>query len=78
MAGVLFCRAREAQEEIIMGIDQAPTEEGRESARGLRDAAQREENKVEAEKGSELAKGADRVEERSKSSDGKSAGDKQI
>jgi hypothetical protein len=75
---VLFCRARKAQEEIIMGIEQAPTPKGREAARGLEEAAKAEEHKVEAEKGSDLAKGADRVEERSRSSDGKSAGEKQI
>ncbi|MBL0374021.1 hypothetical protein JJB09_18530 [Rhizobium sp. KVB221] len=60
-----------------MGIEQAPTKAGKESARGLRKATAAEERKVEAEKGSELKKGADRVEERSQSSDGKSAGEKQ-
>ncbi len=64
-------------EEITMGIKQAPTEKGKKAARGLRKAAAAEERKVEAEKGSGLAKGADRVEERSRSSDGKSSGDKQ-
>jgi len=47
------------------------------AARGLRKNAAKEEKKVEAQKGSDLAKGADRFEERSKSSDGKSAGKKQ-
>ncbi len=60
-----------------MGIEQAPTEKGKEAARGLRESAAQDEKKVEARKGSDLAKGADRVEERSKSSDGKSAGEKQ-
>lgn len=60
-----------------MGIEQAPTEKGRESARGLKQSARKEEKKVETQKGSDLAKGADRFEERSKSSDGKSAGAKQ-
>lgn len=60
-----------------MGIEQAPTEKGREAARGLRKNAARDERKVEAEKGSPLAKGADRFEERARSSDGKSAGAKQ-
>jgi hypothetical protein len=60
-----------------MGIEQAVTEKGKQSARGLRKSAANEEKKVEAQKGSDLAKGADRFEERSKSSDGKSAGDKQ-
>ena len=60
-----------------MGIEQAPTEKGRESARGLKQSTRKEEKKVEAQKGSDLAKGKDRFEERSKSSDGKSAGTKQ-
>lgn len=60
-----------------MGIDNAPTEKGKKGARGLHKSARAEERKVEAEKGSDLAKGADRFEERSKSSDGKGAGEKQ-
>lgn len=60
-----------------MAIENAPTEKGKEGARGLHKAARAEERAVEAEKGSELAKGADRFEERSRSSDGKSAGEKQ-
>ena len=60
-----------------MGIEQAPTEKGRQSARGLKQSTRQEEKKVEAQKGSDLAKGKDRFEERSKSSDGKSAGSKQ-
>jgi hypothetical protein len=60
-----------------MGIEQAPTKEGREAARGLRKAAAKEERKVEADKGGPLKKGAQRFDERSRSSDGKSAGSKQ-
>ena len=60
-----------------MAIENAPTEKGKEGARGLHKSTRAEERKVEAEKGSELAKGADRVEERSRSSDGKSPGEKQ-
>ncbi|AWI57667.1 hypothetical protein [Sinorhizobium fredii] len=60
-----------------MGVEQAPTAKGKQSARGLRKSAAKEEKKVEAQKGSDLAKGADRFEERSKSSDGRSAGTKQ-
>jgi hypothetical protein len=60
-----------------MGIEQAPTKEGREAARGLRKAAAKEERKVEAKKGSPLKKGAQRFDERSRSSDGKSAASKQ-
>ena len=63
--------------EETMGIEQAPTEQGKESARGLKDSSKAEERHVEAEKGSDLAKGADRFEERARSSDGRSAGDKQ-
>ena len=60
-----------------MGIEQAPTRTGTEAARGLRKAAAKDERKVEARKGSALNKGAKRFEERSRSSDGKSAGAKQ-
>ena len=60
-----------------MGVEQAPTKQGKQSARGLRRSTAAEERKVEASKGSSLAKGADRIEERSKSADGKSAGQKQ-
>jgi len=60
-----------------MAIENAPTPKGKESARGLHKAARAEEREVEADKGSDLAKGADRFEERSKSSGGKSAGEKQ-
>jgi hypothetical protein len=60
-----------------MGIEQAPTEQGKQAARGLRKASANEERKVEAEKGSELKKGAKRFDERSRSSDGKSAASKQ-
>ena len=60
-----------------MGIEQAPTEKGKEAARGFRKAAANEERKVEARKGSDLKKGAKRFDERSRSSDGKSAASKQ-
>lgn len=60
-----------------MGTEQAPTEKGRESARGLENSTRQEEEKVEAQKGSDLPKGADRFDERSRSSDGKSADEKQ-
>ena len=60
-----------------MGINQAPTEKGRQAAAGLEQAAEQDEKKTEARKGGDLAKGAKRFEERSKSSDGKSAGEKQ-
>ena len=60
-----------------MGVSNAPTAKGKEAARDLRHSTAKEELKVEAAKGSDLKKGADRFEERSKSSDGKSAGAKQ-
>jgi hypothetical protein len=60
-----------------MGVNQAPTAKDRAAAAGLKQAAEKDEKKTEARKGSDLAKGAKRFEERSKSSDGKSAGEKQ-
>lgn len=60
-----------------MTIENAPTRKGKEGARGLHNAARAEEHKVEDEKGSELAKGTDRFQERSRSSGGKGAGEKQ-
>ena len=50
---------------------------GERAAEGLREAAAKEEAKNESEMGHDLAKGADRFEERSKSSDGRSAQEKQ-
>lgn len=64
--------------EEDMGIEQAPTEKGKDSARGLQDSSRSEEERVEDSKGSELAKGADRVDERSRSSDGRGPGEKQV
>jgi hypothetical protein len=61
----------------IMGVNQAPTAKGKQAAASLKQAAKKDERKTEARKGSDLAKGAKRFEERSKSSDGGSAGDKQ-
>ena len=60
-----------------MGINNAPTAKGKEAARELRQATAQEERKIEAAKGSDLKKGEKRFEERAKSSDGKSAGEKQ-
>ena len=60
-----------------MGIEQAPTQKGKQAAAGLRQAAAKEERKTEAETGRPLKKGAKRFEERAKSADGKSAGAKQ-
>ena len=60
-----------------MGIEQAPTEQGRQAARSFKKSTRADEKKTESETGSELAKGKDRFEERARSSDGRSAGDKQ-
>lgn len=60
-----------------MGAEQAPTAKGKKAAAGLKQAAAKNERKTEAETGKPLKKGAARFEERSKSSDGKSAGTKQ-
>lgn len=60
-----------------MGIEQALTAKGKQAAAGLKQAAARDERKTETETGRPLKKGAARFEERSKSSDGKSAGAKQ-
>lgn len=60
-----------------MGVENATNKTAKEAATGLREAAAKDERKTEAEKGSPLKKGAERFEERSRSSDGKSAGDKQ-
>lgn len=53
------------------------TAKAREAAAGLRKAAAANERKTERATGHDLAKGAQRFEERAKSSDGKSAGAKQ-
>jgi hypothetical protein len=50
---------------------------GERAAEGLRGATANEEAKIESKTGRDLPKGADRFEERSKSSDGKSAQEKQ-
>jgi hypothetical protein len=64
-------------EESAMGIEQAPTDSGKKAAEGLHESSAAEEREVEAEKGSPLKKGADRFDERARSSDGESAGSKQ-
>ena len=52
-----------------MAVENAPTKKGKQAAGGLRKAARKEERKVEAQKGSDLRKGAERFEERAMSSD---------
>ena len=58
-------------------IANAPLDAGRESAKGMHESAKQEERRIEERKGSPLLKGEERFEERSRSSDGKSAGEKQ-
>lgn len=60
-----------------MGIEQAPTDTGRKAARGLHKAARENERETEIDKGSDLKKGKDRFDERSRSSDGRNPGEKQ-
>lgn len=60
-----------------MAVENAPTPKGKAAAKGLRQAAAKDEKKVEARTGHDLKKGEKRFEERSRSSDGKSAGTKQ-
>ena len=74
---LLTSRDCRAEMEEAMGVEQAPTAKGKQAAKGLNQAAAKDERKTEAETGHPLKKGAARFEERSKSSDGKSAGAKQ-
>jgi hypothetical protein len=62
---------------IKMGNERKSSKAGERAAEGLRDATSKEEAKNESKTGHDLAKGADRFEERSRSSDGKSAEEKQ-
>ncbi|WP_354541247.1 hypothetical protein [Rhizobium sp. OAE497] len=54
-----------------MDREPAETEKGKDASRGLMEQAAKEEKEVEARKGSDLSQGADRVAERSRSSEGK-------
>ena len=60
-----------------MDDERKSSKAGEQAAEGLREATAQEEAKTESKTGHDLAKGADRFEERSKSSDGKSAVEKQ-
>ncbi len=60
-----------------MGTNEASTPEGKEAGRELHESTRREERRVESQKGDDLRKGADRVEERSRSSDGRGVEEKQ-
>jgi hypothetical protein len=63
--------------EQQMDDERKSSKAGERAAQGLREATAKEEAKNESKTGHDLAKGADRFEERSKSSDGKSAQEKQ-
>jgi hypothetical protein len=60
-----------------MNDERKSSKAGERAAESLREATAREEAKTESKMGHDLAKGADRFDERAKSSDGKSAKDKQ-
>jgi hypothetical protein len=53
------------------------SEKGERASEGLKRAAKDDERKTEAHMGHDLKKGEKRFEERSRSSDGRSAGEKQ-
>jgi len=65
------------RKEPQMDDDRKSSKAGKRAAEGLREATAKEEAKNESKMGHDLAKGADRFEELSKSSDGKSAEEKQ-
>ena len=60
-----------------MNSKEKSSKAGERAAEGLREATAKDEAQNESKMGHDLAKGADRFEERSKSSDGKSAQEKQ-
>jgi hypothetical protein len=60
-----------------MGDERKTSKAAERAAEGLRRATAAEEAETEQKTGHDLAKGADRFEERSKSSDGKGAEEKQ-
>ena len=67
----------EAGKEHQMNNERKSSKAGERAAEGLREATAKEEAKNESKTRHDLAKGADRFEERSKSSDGRSAQEKQ-
>ena len=64
-------------EEFAMSVKNAPTSDGKSAARSLLKETSKREEAVEVDTGHAFKKGAVRFDERSKSSDGKSAGEKQ-
>ena len=73
----VFLEKRVFREGPQMNTERKSSKAGERAAEGLREATAKEEAKNESKTGHDLAKGADRFEERSKSSDGKSAQEKQ-
>jgi hypothetical protein len=69
--------ARLSGKEHQMNNEGKSSKAGERAAEGLREATAKDEAKNEGKMGHDLPKGADRFEERSKSSDGKSAQEKQ-
>jgi hypothetical protein len=55
----------------MMSATKVSTSAGKKSEKGLKAAVRADEKKVEKQKGSDLKKGAERVEERAKSAKGK-------
>jgi hypothetical protein len=72
-----FLEKRIIRKEHQMNNERKSSQAGERAAQGLREATAKEEARNESKTGHDLAKGADRFEERSKSSDGKSAQEKQ-
>jgi hypothetical protein len=75
--GSILGEACLSEKEHQMNNERKPSKAGERAAEGLREATANEEAKNESKTGHDLVKGADRFEERSKSSDGKSAQEKQ-
>ncbi len=59
-------------------LSQAEIKAGKAAANSLHRQTRKEEREVEMKTGEDLLKGEERFDERSKSSDGKSAGEKQV
>jgi hypothetical protein len=74
---ILGERVYHRREQHQMNNERKSSKAGERAAEGLREATAKEEAKNESKTGQDVAKGADRFEERTKSSDGKSAQEKQ-
>lgn len=76
MARLALVRSGELEKTMATtkaGGKDSLTKKRTEAGKHLRDAASKEERKVEARKGSDLKKGAERFEERAESANGKGA-----